>query len=361
MARPIWNGTLSFGLLNIPVALMPGERRADLHFRMLDSRDNAPIRYERVNSDTGEEVPWKEIVKAFEYSKGNYVVLEPDDIRDAAPQSKESVDVETFVDVSEIGPAYFEKPYVLVPGKKAEKGYVLLRETLRDTGKIGIGRVVIRTREYLCAVMPQDAALLLVLLRYPQELVDVDEYRIPEGKLGDYRISKQEMTMASQLIASMAAKWAPGDYKDEFRQRLSDVIKKRMKANKVTSREDEEEDDADVPENAATNVVDFMSLLKESLASNKRTPPKSVAKSKKTSDEKAASGSKSAKASQKTSTAKASKSSTAKKKATSSKTATKDSKSKAAKSTSAAKKKSATAAKKKSPSRKSTASTRKAA
>ncbi len=361
MARPIWNGTLSFGLLNIPVALMPGERRADLHFRMLDSRDNAPIRYERVNSDTGEEVPWKEIVKAFEYSKGNYVVLEPDDIRDAAPQSKESVDVETFVDVTEIGPAYFEKPYVLVPGKKAEKGYVLLRETLRDTGKIGIGRVVIRTREYLCAVMPQDAALLLVLLRYPQELVDVDEYRIPEGKLGDYRISKQEMTMASQLIASMAAKWAPGDYKDEFRQRLSDVIKKRMKANKVTSRDDEEEDDADVPENAATNVVDFMSLLKESLASNKRTPPRSVAKSKKTTDEKAASGSKSAKASQKTSTAKASKSSTAKKKATSSKTATKNSKSKAAKSTSAAKKKSATAAKKKSPSRKSTASTRKAA
>ncbi len=359
MARPIWNGTLSFGLLNIPVALMPGERRADLHFRMLDSRDNAPIRYERVNSDTGEEVPWKEIVKAFEYSKGNYVVLEPDDIRDAAPQSKESVDVETFVDVTEIGPAYFEKPYVLVPGKKAEKGYVLLRETLRDTSKIGIGRVVIRTREYLCAVMPQDAALLLVLLRYPQELVDVDEYRIPEGKLGDYRISKQEMTMASQLIASMTAKWAPGDYKDEFRQRLSDVIKKRMKANKVTSREDEEEDDAEVPENSATNVVDFMSLLKESLASNKRTPPKSVAKSKKTTDEKAASGTKSAKAAKKTSTS--AKSSTAKKTATSSKTATKDSKGKAAKSTSAAKKKSATAAKKKSPSRKSTASTRKAA
>lgn len=367
MARPIWNGTLSFGLLNIPVALMPGERRADLHFRMLDSRDNAPIRYERVNSDTGEEVPWKEIVKAFEYSKGNYVVLEPDDIRDAAPQSKESVDVETFVDVTEIGPAYFEKPYVLVPGKKAEKGYVLLRETLRDTGKIGIGRVVIRTREYLCAVMPQDAALLLVLLRYPQELVDVDEYRIPEGKLSDYRISKKEMTMASQLIASMAAKWAPGDYKDEFRQRLSDVIKKRMKANKVTSREDEEEDDADVPENAATNVVDFMSLLKESLASNKRTPPKSVAKSKKTTDEKAASGSESAKAGKKASAKKAStgkvssssKPSTAKKTTTSRKAAT-GSKSKAAKSTSAAKKKSATAAKKKSPSR-STSSTRKAA
>lgn len=272
MARPIWNGTLSFGLLNIPVALMPGERRTDLHFRMLDSRDNTPIRYERVNADTGEEVPWKDIIKAFEYSKGNYVVLEPDDISDAAPKSKESVDVEAFVDAGAIDPAYFEKPYVLVPGKKAEKGYVLLRETLRDSGMIGIARVVIRTREYLCAVMPQAAALMLILLRYPQELVDVDEYRIPEGKLTDYRISKQEMTMAGQLISSMAADWKPADYKDEFRQRLSDVIKKRMKANKVTSHETED-DEAPV-ENATTNVVDFMSLLKESLATNKRTPAK---------------------------------------------------------------------------------------
>lgn len=279
MARPIWNGTLSFGLLNIPVALMPGERRVDLHFRMLDARNKAPVRYERVNADTGEEVPWKDIVKAFEYSKGNYVVLEPDDIRDAAPQSKESVDVEAFVDASDIGPAYFEKPYVLVPGKKAEKGYVLLRETLRDAGKIGIARVVIRTREYLCAVMPQGRALMLILLRYPQELIDVQDYRIPEGELSDYRISRQEMEMAGQLIASMGAEWKPQEYKDEFRQRLSDVIKKRMKANKVSHRPDDELDEA-VPENAATNVVDFMSLLKQSLATNKRTPPKAAPQSK---------------------------------------------------------------------------------
>lgn len=294
MARPIWNGTLSFGLLNIPVALMPGERRIDLHFRMLDSRDNAPVRYERVNADTGDEVPWKDIVKAFEYSKGNYVVLEPDDIRDAAPQSKESVDVEAFVDVNSIGPAYFEKPYVLVPGKKAEKGYVLLRETLRDAGKIGIARVVIRTREYLCAVMPQGDALMLILLRYPQELIDVQDYRIPEGKLGEYRISRQEMDMASQLISSMEVDWQPDQYKDEFRQRLTDVIKKRMKANKVSHRTDDDLDEAAVPENAATNVVDFMSLLKQSLATNKRTPPKSASSRSADSDSTADSKSKKA-------------------------------------------------------------------
>ena len=179
MARPIWNGTLSFGLLNVPVSLMSGERRTDLSFRMLDSRDNAPIRYERVNAETGEEVPWKDIVKAFEYDKGSYVVLESEDIKSAAPESHDAIEVETFVDAAAIGPQYFEKPYVLVPAKKAEKGYVLLRETLARTGKIGIARVVIRTRESLCAVIPQGDALLLLMMRYPQELVKVADYNLP--------------------------------------------------------------------------------------------------------------------------------------------------------------------------------------
>ena len=177
MARPIWTGTLSFGLLNVPVSLMSGERSVDLHFRMLDSRDNTPVRYERVNAETGEEVPWKEIVKAFEYEKGSYVVLEPEDIKSASSEGREAVEVEAFVDADSIGPEYFEKPYVLVPGKKAEKGYVLFRETLKRTGKIGIARVVIRTREYLSAVMPKGDALMLMLLRYPQELVDTTDYK----------------------------------------------------------------------------------------------------------------------------------------------------------------------------------------
>jgi len=158
MARPIWTGTLSFGLLNVPVSLMSGERKTDLSFRMLDSRDRKPIRFERVNADTGEEVPWKDIVKAYEYDKGSYVVLDEADIKSAAPESHETVEVESFVDASQIDPRYFEKPYLLVPGKKAEKGYVLLRETLRSTGKVGIARVVVRTREYLCAVMPHEHA-----------------------------------------------------------------------------------------------------------------------------------------------------------------------------------------------------------
>ena len=267
MARPIWTGTLSFGLLNIPIKLMSGEKRTDIHFRMLDSRDNAPIKYERVNSDTGEEVPWKDVVKAFEYRKGNYVILEDEDLRAAAPESHEAVEIAAFVDADSIGPEYFEKPYVLVPGKKADKGYVLLRETLAETKKIGIAHVVVRTREYLAAVMPKGNALILLLMRYPQELVDIADYEIPTGSAASHRVTKPEMQMARQLIESMATPWKPSEYKDEFRAKLHKAIEKRMKSKGVVTPVEEE-----APEEATTNVVDFMDLLRKSLATNKRTP-----------------------------------------------------------------------------------------
>ncbi|WP_313319099.1 Ku protein [Stenotrophomonas sp.] len=270
MARPIWTGTLSFGLLNIPVSLMSGERRVDLSFRMLDSRDKKPIRFERVNADTGEEVPWKDIVKAFEYDKGSYVVVEKEDIASAAPQTHESVDVEAFVDRDEIGMRFYEKPYILVPGKKAEKGYVLLRETLKSTGKVGVARVVIRTREYLCAVVPEDDALVLMMLRYPQELVEPSDYKLPAGKASEYRIAPKELQMAKDLIGSMTAHWEPEAYHDEFRSRLEAIIKKRVKAKGATTRIADE--GATEHEDATTNVVDFMTLLKKSLDSNRRTP-----------------------------------------------------------------------------------------
>ena len=275
MARPIWTGNLSFGLLNVPVSLMSGTRSNDLSFRMLDSRDRKPIRFERVNAETGEEVPWKEIVKAFEYDKGSYVVIEKSDIASAAPESHESVEIEAFVDADAIDIRFFEKPYVLVPGKKAEKGYVLLRETLRKAKKIGVARVVIRTREYISAVMPLGDALVLMLMRYPQELVDPSEYNIPEGKAGDFRISAKELEMATQLVDSMAAKWNPDDYHDEFRERLAEIIRKRIKDKGATTQVLEQPEPA---EDAATNVVDFVSLLQKSLKDNTRTPAKKAAK-----------------------------------------------------------------------------------
>ncbi len=274
MARPIWSGTLSFGLLNIPVSLMSGERRTDISFRMLDARDNTPIRYERVNADTGEEVAWKDIVKAFEYDKGSYVVLQPEDIKSAAPESHDAIEVEAFVEASQIDPRYFEKPYVLVPAKKAEKGYVLLREALAATGRIGIARVVIRTRENLCAVMPHGDALLLLMMRYPQELVDIDEYRIPEGKGSEYRITAKEQAFSEQLIETMSGDWDPAVYQDEFRERLQQVINRRMKDKGVVKHDAEE---PELHENAATNVVDFMALLQQSIAKKGRTPAKKAA------------------------------------------------------------------------------------
>jgi len=263
MARPIWTGSLSFGLLNIPIQLMPGERRTDISFRMLDSRTKSPVRYERVNADTGEEVPWKEIVKAYEYDKGSYVVLEPSDIAAAASDNKEMIVLDAFVDERAISPAYLEKPYLLVPGKKAEKGYVLLREVLKKSGRVGIGRVVIRTREYLSMVVPEGDALMLILMRFPQELVDPAEYKIPEGGTSKWKITPKEMEMARTLLESMSAEWKPDDYRDEFRERLTAVIKKRIKTKGATTRIEEEEEAP--PVEAATNVVDFMALLQQSL------------------------------------------------------------------------------------------------
>ena len=265
MARPIWNGTISFGLLNVPVQLYSGDRSIDLHFRMLDSRDRKPVRYERVNSDTGEEVPWKEIVKGFEYQKGSYVVIDEDEIRKAAPEKTETVEIEAFVERDSINPMYFDKPYYLVPAKKAEKGYVLLREALKQTGKIGIARVVIRTRQYMAALMPLEDALILNLMRFPQELVQPDEFTLPAGNAKSYRITPKEVEMATQLLESMSARWQPDDYKDEFRARLRKIIDvqvakqsgKKVKAAKAAA-ETESPDET-------TNVVDFMALLKRSL------------------------------------------------------------------------------------------------
>jgi DNA end-binding protein Ku len=264
MARPVWNGTISFGLLNVPVQIFSGERSVDLHFRLLDSRDQKPIRYERVNSETGEEVAWKDVVRAFEYEKGNYVVIPEQELRAAAPEITETVEIEAFVERDAISPMYFEKPYFLVPGKKAEKGYVLLRETLKKTGRIGIGKVVIRTRQYLSALMPQGNALLLNLMRFPQELIEPDQFELPAGKLSEYRISARELEMAGQLIDSMTATWKPADYRDDFRDKLHKFVERRIAKASGSKRRDEEEP-APAPK-GDSNVVDFMALLKKSLA-----------------------------------------------------------------------------------------------
>ncbi len=274
MARPIWSGVLSFGLLNVPVQLMTAERRTDIHFRMLDCRNNAPVRLERLNSKTGKEVPWNNICKAYEYEKGNFIVLKKEDIAEAASAGREAIEIEAFVELDAIDPRHFEKPYILLPGKKADKGYVLLRDTLIQTGKVGIARVVIRTREYRCAVLPRDSALVLVLLRVAEELVPYADYKFPEGKVEKYRIQPREISMAKALIDSMSTPWDAADYKDQFAKRMYAVINKRLKSKGKTVAA--HSDAVAIEENS--NVVDFMSLLKKSIASNQRSPAAKQAK-----------------------------------------------------------------------------------
>lgn len=264
MARPIWNGTISFGLLNVPVQLFSGERSVDLHLRMLDRRDKSPIRYERINSETGEEVPWKEIVKAFEYEKGSYAVIDEEEIKAAHPEVTETVEIEAFVDNDTIDPRYFERPYYLVPHKKAEKGYVLLREVLNKTKKIGIARVVIRTRQYLAALLPMDDALLLNLIRFSQEVVSVDDFTFPQGAVAKYRIAPRELEMATTLVESMVKKWDPDEYKDDFRTKLRKMVDEQIAKQKGKAPRKSKQ--AEKPSTASTNVVDFMALLKKSLA-----------------------------------------------------------------------------------------------
>ena len=206
-------------------------------------------------------------------TKGHYVVLEAEDLKSAAPESHDR-------STSGVHRGRFDRAGLLqkplsCAGQKAEKGYVLLRETLRRPGRIGIGRVVIRTREYLCAVFPQGDALVMNLLRYPQEVVDLENYNLPSAKAAGAKISKAELDMAEKLIESMSAEWKPGDFRDEFRERLSKVIEKRMKAKGVTQTIEEAPEEI---EDATTNVVDFMSLLRKSLASKKRTPARAAVK-----------------------------------------------------------------------------------
>ena len=274
MPRPVWNGVISFGLINVPVQLYTASRSVDLHFRMLDARNRKPIRYERVNAETGEEVPWKEIVKAYEYRKGSYVVVGEKELRKLAPEATGSIDVETFVDASTVDPMYFEKPYYLGAVKRAEKGYVLLRETLRRTGKAAIARVVIRTRQYLAMLFPHGDALVLNLLRFEQELIDAKVFSFPVGAVGKYRITPAELRMAEQLITSMAGEWKPENYQDEFRAQLHKLLQTRINRKEGTLDIGESEIEPGEPD--STNVVDFVALLKKSLAG--KTAPRKRAR-----------------------------------------------------------------------------------
>jgi DNA end-binding protein Ku len=278
MARPIWKGHVSFGLVNVPVVLFSAEQRADISFRLIDSRNTARIRYERVNEETGEEVPWDKIVKGFEYESGNYVLLSDEELETASVEMTRTIEIEQFVDLSEIDIRFFDRPYVLVPDKKGEKGYVLLREAIAESGKAGIASVVIRSRQYLAALMASGDALLLELLRFHQELRDLGDFELPGHDLRTLKVSKKEIELASQLIDGMTTEWDAAEHHDEYREVLMKLIEKKIKSGKTEAIDVEEVEEEEGEE---VQTINFMDVLKRSVAGTSgRTKKKATTKKK---------------------------------------------------------------------------------
>jgi DNA end-binding protein Ku len=260
MSRPIWKGHISFGLVNVPVVLMSAERRVDLSFRMIDSRNSARIRYERVNEETGEEVPWDKIVKGYEYDDGNYVLLSEEELQNASPELTKTIEIEQFVDLKDIDIRYFDRPYMLVPDKKGEKGYVLLREAIAASGKAGIAKVVIRGRQHLAALIAQGDAMVLELLRFHQELIELSDFDLPSSELREYGVQKKEIELATKLIAGMTVKWNASKFHDEYRDALMKLVERKIKSGKT-----EEIEDVDAEETPVRQTINFMDVLKRSV------------------------------------------------------------------------------------------------
>src|SRR5438105_5125643 len=262
MARGLWKGAISFGLVNVPVELYSAQKRSsELDLTMLDRRDMAPVGYKRVNKASGKEVPWDEVVKGYEYEDGQYVVLSEEDFRRANPEASKTVDIMAFVDLHDIPPQYFDTPYYLAPGKRGEKAYVLLRDTLKKAGKAGIAVVVIRTKQYLAAVVAREEVMLLNTLRYHDELKEVAELGIADKAL-DAKVTDKELDMALRLVDDMSDKWKPEQYHDTYREDLLKRIKDKVKAGETeVLTEPEKEQKAE----KGADVIDLMSLLKKSV------------------------------------------------------------------------------------------------
>ena len=275
MARGLWKGAISFGLVNVPVELFSAEKKsAEIDLTMLDKRDLAPVGYKRYNKSTGEDVPWAEIVKGYEYDDDKYVVLSDEDFRRANVEASKTVDIQAFVDLKDIPPIYFGTPYYLAPGKRGEKAYALLRDAMRKAGKAGIATVVIRTRQYLAAVMPQDDVLIMDTLRYADEIKGVEELGVPNGAL-QQKVSAKEIEMALRLIDDMSEKWQPEKFKDSYRDDLMARIQEKIRQGQT-----EEITQPGKAENepAGAEVVDLMALLRRSVEKSQAKPRRKAAR-----------------------------------------------------------------------------------
>jgi len=259
MARALWKGSISFGLVEIPVSLVSGTSdEGDISFVQVDRRNMARVGYKRVNKENGEEVPWGDIVRGFEYEPDEYVLLSDADLKQANAKASRTVDIVAFVSQDEIDPMFYDKPYYLEPVKKDSKSYALLRSVLEKSGKVGIAKVVLRTREYLAAMLVRRGVLVLNLMRYPAEIRDTKDIEVPE----EAKVSPAEIKMAERLVDDMTEKWNPKPFKDEYREDVLRMIEKRIKAGQTKTIVSSDEEEESAPR---TEIRDLMPLLKKSL------------------------------------------------------------------------------------------------
>jgi DNA end-binding protein Ku len=285
MARSIWKGAIAFGLVNIPVGLTSAESRPDIQLHMVDSQNHARIRYERVNADTGEEVPWDRMVKGYEHDDGKFILLTKEDLEEVQPKLTKTIEIESFVSLEDIDPILFDKPYYLEPEKRGRKAYALLREALRQTGKAGISKVVIRTREYLSAMFVRDDVLMLMLLRFPQEIRASSKLELPASTEAEFQPKKNEMDLAKRLIGEMTRKWKPDDYHDEYRGALMDFIEKKISGGEAV---DDVKEGEEREETGGGNVLDLAEYLKKSIKGGSTDAPATTKKTAKKAAKKAA-------------------------------------------------------------------------
>jgi DNA end-binding protein Ku len=260
MPRAIWSGAISFGLVNIPVKLYSAVSRKTVRFHQLDREDNQRIQQKRVNPRTGEEVPYENLVKGYELAPDRYVVITPEELDGLEPQKTKTIDIEDFVDLSEIDPIYYDHPYYLVPDKGAEKAYKLLLEAMKESGKVAIARVVIRSKENLVAIRPLDGVLTMETMLFGDEVIPSDEIEdFPADGKG--KTSAREVEMAKQLIDSLTAEFDPGKYRDEYRDRVLDMIERKADGQDVV---------VEAPEEEPQKVPDLMAALEASIKGAKR-------------------------------------------------------------------------------------------
>jgi DNA end-binding protein Ku len=269
MPRAIWSGAISFGLVNIPVKLYSAVSRKTVRFHQIDAESGQRIRQQRVNPGSGEEVPYEQIVKGYEISPDRYVTITPEELEALEPQKKRTIDIEQFVDLEQIDPIYYDHPYYLAPDKGAAKAYKLLLDAMAEADKVAIARVVIRSKENLVALRAYGGAITMETMLFPDEVTQPDSIEELAAVDGDVKTTKRELDMAKQLIESLSGDFDPSEYRDEYRERVLDMIERKAAGETITIEE---------PVAEKKEVPDLMAALEASIAASK-TPPKKRASS----------------------------------------------------------------------------------